>query len=245
MRIDAYLEKVANFPFAGLDKLGPGGMIVLAPHPDDEALGAGGLIAACLDAGIGVTVVVLTNGAGSHPNSRSFPKQRLIALRQQECRHGLAELGLDANRIVYFGLEDAAAPTHGIAFDDAVQRLAALVRRTGSTSLLVTWDQDPHCDHLAAAKIAKAVGRTVKGLLVWYYPIWGWFLPAAKQLDRPSPAGFRFDITRWLDRKQRAIAAHASQMACLIEDDPRGFTFEPEKLKRFLRPVEYFIWSEP
>ena len=54
------------------DIIGGGTCLILAPHPDDESLGCGGLIAACVAAGRSPLVVILTDGAGSHPNSRRF-----------------------------------------------------------------------------------------------------------------------------------------------------------------------------
>ena len=64
---------------AGLDRLlGPGGgALVLAPHPDDESLGTGGLIAACVAEGRRVHVAVVSDGAASHPGSRAWPPARL------------------------------------------------------------------------------------------------------------------------------------------------------------------------
>ncbi len=45
-------------------------IVVLAPHPDDESLGCGALLAAAF-AGKGARVVCLTDGSGSHPGSRA------------------------------------------------------------------------------------------------------------------------------------------------------------------------------
>lgn len=241
MRISAYLRKVAELPYASLDLLAGHGVTILAPHPDDEALGTGGLIAACSQAGIGVSVAVLTDGSGSHPNSKSFPRERLIELRRQECSLGLRHLGLQPRDVSYFGLPDTAAPSSGALFDETVTRLSKLVAANGSRSLFVTWDKDPHCDHLAAAGMACAVARSIPGLEVWHYPIWGWYLRGSKHIPRPAPQGFRLDIAPWLDQKRRAIAAHASQMTALIDDDPHGFRFTHPQLQRFLEPTEYFI----
>jgi len=63
---------------------GSGTCLVLAPHPDDESLGCGGLIAACCAAGRPPVVAVLTDGSGSHPGSRAFPPTRLAAIRKAE-----------------------------------------------------------------------------------------------------------------------------------------------------------------
>ncbi|GLS20563.1 hypothetical protein GCM10007874_35800 [Labrys miyagiensis] len=195
MRASSYLNKIEALPFAGLEMLGGGGMTVLAPHPDDEALGAGGLIAACLDAGVSVNVVVLTDGAGSHPHSRLYPRHRLIKLRREECRNGLIALGLPPEEISHLDQADTRAPTTGHQFNHVVAELEHAIERNASTALVVTWDKDPHCDHFAAARMAGEVNKSKPNLIVWHYPIWGWYLPGTKRIDRPGPEGFKFDIT--------------------------------------------------
>src|ERR1700712_4437889 len=80
------------------DVIGSGTCLILAPHPDDESLGCGGLIAACVAAGPPPIVVILTDGAGSH-HSPSYPPERLRAVREQEARQAVAHLGLPPDRI--------------------------------------------------------------------------------------------------------------------------------------------------
>ena len=41
--------------------------VVLSPHPDDESLGMGGLIALARRNHQDVSIVAVTDGAGSHP----------------------------------------------------------------------------------------------------------------------------------------------------------------------------------
>src|ERR1700759_4483419 len=78
------------------DIIGEGTCVILAPHPDDESLGCGGLIATCAAAGRPPLVVILTDGAGSHPHSRMFPPDRLRACRAREVRTAVGMLGLEA-----------------------------------------------------------------------------------------------------------------------------------------------------
>ena len=51
--------------------LGP--TVVVAPHPDDESLGCGGLLALLRRAGVAVGAVLVSDGTMSHPSSVKFP----------------------------------------------------------------------------------------------------------------------------------------------------------------------------
>src|SRR6201996_5368876 len=53
--------------------------IVVAPHPDDETLGAGGMIAAQCEAGVPVFIIAVSDGEAAYQN---FPD--LAALRRAE-----------------------------------------------------------------------------------------------------------------------------------------------------------------
>jgi LmbE family N-acetylglucosaminyl deacetylase len=68
--------------------------IIVAPHPDDESLACGGLIAHACARGLRAKVVIVTDGAGSHPNSKAYPPDRLSALREDEAKQEGAEPGL-------------------------------------------------------------------------------------------------------------------------------------------------------
>ena len=52
----------------------------------------------------------------------------------------------------------------------------------GCRLLLAPWIADPHCDHEAAALVARAAALRA-GLRSLFYPVWGWCLPP----DTPVP----------------------------------------------------------
>jgi LmbE family N-acetylglucosaminyl deacetylase len=215
--------------------------VVLSPHPDDETLGAGGLIASACTGGQEVDVIVVTDGSGSHPQSKQYPKLRLVDLRYSEVHKAGVALGLQPDRIGFLGLSDTLAPKSGPQFDTAVEETLDVIRRSGAGALFVTWEGDPHCDHEASAELAKTVRKMSPGLKLWAYPIWGWHIEASAEIRQPPPMAFRIDISQFRDQKQQAIAAHASQMTDLVNDDPNGFRFDETLLTPFLGQYEYFI----
>ena len=198
-----------------------GPLLVLAPHPDDESLGCGGLIAACCADGREVHVVVLTDGSDSHRGNPDWPASRLAALRAREVLEATSALGVPARHVHFLGAQDGAVPQEGAEFARLADRLTVLVRDTGASNLLTCWEHDPHPDHVAAALLADVVARRlqVRNLA---YPVWGWLRDDLPQKVR----GYRIDISQHLPAKQRAIAAHASQVTDMIE---------PQLRQRFLK----------
>jgi len=240
MRAGDALRRMAQLPFAALDAIVPGTALILAPHPDDESLGCGGLIAACCDRGRPPLVVVVTDGSQSHPDSALYPPSRLAELRECEALAATSRLGLAPGRVRFLRLPDAAAPTQGVEFDAAVAEIAALVRVQAATTICASWEHDPHCDHAAAARMGAAAARQA-GAALLRYPVWGWLLPEDDVLPSEDIVGLRLDITPYLPRKRRAIAAHASQYAGLIPDDAGGFRLPGELLAACDRPFEVYL----
>jgi LmbE family N-acetylglucosaminyl deacetylase len=231
-----------QFPMASAEAIvGRGRTLILAPHPDDESLGCGGLIAACCAVGRPPLVAILTDGTGSHPNSRAYPPERLRAVRMQEARDAVAHLGLSEERLVFLDQPDTAAAHEGPAFDALVDTLTARLRRDPAcTTLLAPWRFDPHCDHEAAAKLGAQVADRC-GVRSVAYPVWGWTLPRDQSIPAPVTPGWRLDIADDLPAKRHAIQAHRSQYGGLIADDPTGFQLPPGLLAVFDTQFETFI----
>lgn len=104
--------------FPRLGALGSGDrLLVVAAHPDDEVIGAGGLIASARQAGAEVTVIVVTNGDSNRlsaamithtvrPQAKQFLVESLV--RQQETLEALGRLGVPASHVIYLGFPDRA-----------------------------------------------------------------------------------------------------------------------------------------
>ncbi|HVB68597.1 MAG TPA: PIG-L family deacetylase [Acetobacteraceae bacterium] len=218
-------------------------LLVLAPHPDDESLGCGGLIAACCAAGHDVRVLVITDGAASHTGSARYPPSRLAALRQSETAAAMAALGLPRDRLEFLGLPDGRAPLRGGKFREVVDRVAAFAAASGIGSICTTWAHDPHRDHRAAHLLGRVAAQEV-GARLLCYPVWGWTLPAYSWLPDEPVFGVRLDIADHLAAKREAIFCHASQTSGLIGDDPNGFRLDPGFIALFERTFEVFVTDQ-
>ena len=222
-----------------------GRVLVVAPHPDDESLGCGGLLALLAAAGQEPQVVFVTDGAGSHPNSAAYPPERLRAIREAEAVEALGRLGVPERSAHFLRHPDSALPLPGSeAFADAAQEVLAHLRRLCPDTVLVAWRRDPHCDHEDAWRLFHAAARQLEAEKRprWIeYPVWAW---KHASTDRAPCQGdgraWRLDVSGVLDRKRDAIDAHRSQLG-LITDDPDGFTLPDDFLPLFLRPWELFI----
>jgi LmbE family N-acetylglucosaminyl deacetylase len=238
----AALAAIRNLPLASPRELLDGATpVVLAPHPDDEVIGCGGLLAAAARCGLRPTVVHLTDGSGSHPGSRAFPREVLIALRKHEACSAAERLGVPLDQVHFMGLRDTAAPHDGPEFDRAVEALVAIVARCGKPVIFAPWVCDPHCDHQSVSKMARRAARML-GVRHLAYLVWGWKLPREQDLGPIRVAGWRVPVD--CDLKARAMEAYQSQISDLIDDDPTGFRLDHETLSMMLSDDETFLLTE-
>src|ERR1700737_1142755 len=212
LRLDEFFASANALPVADLDQIfGTGGIVVVAPHPDDETLGCGGLIALASQLGRNIQVVVISDGVGSHPNSRLYPPDKLRALRGGETRAALSALGAVGENLTFLRLPDRFVPTSGREAQRAAAAIANAACAIDATALAVTWPHDSHCDHLAAWHLVRqACLRLPGGIRLLTYPIWGHILPPDTTFER-APIGHRLDVSSGVDTTREAIRAHASQ----------------------------------
>ena len=90
-------------------------LLIFAPHPDDETLGAAGLMRQARLKGVDVRAVIITNGDGFRISAaKEFHEiqvspadfVRYAYIRQGEARTALAVLGLPADHVVFLGYPD-------------------------------------------------------------------------------------------------------------------------------------------
>ena len=218
--------------------------LIIAPHPDDESLGCGGLLAILARQGCDMFVVFVTDGGASHLHSRCWPRERLAARRRAEANAALSELGLGDVQRVFLNLRDADMPKpSSVEWCKAMERISKIVEKLRPELVVLPWRRDPHCDHRASWRLMhEALGDA--GPIILEYAVW---LDEFGSLGDDPQAGevepFVVDIGQSVAAKKRAIAAHRSQTTALIYDDPDGFRLNRATIERLTAPVEHYMQS--
>ena len=217
-----------------LDLDGWSDVVVVAPHPDDEVLGVGGLMARLTTLGTPVRVLAVTDGGAAEPPT-GWSTTRLTRQRVEEAVAACAAVGVNPPHRL--GFPDGAVREHE---DALTQSLVSLVPAlTRDTVCLATWRADGHPDHEATGRAAaRACAHT--GARLVEYPVWMWHW--ARPLD-PAVPWERVSRHRLSPgervAKHAAVQCHRSQL-----DPPRpgvDAVLPPFVVKRLVTDQEMLL----
>lgn len=175
-------------------------ILAISPHPDDETIGAGGLLLAHRgQADISVITVFNGDGGGELPGvavGAPDHKTRLVQARLEElgraCHH------FSARVVGGVGLSDGTVPT---PLGPAAKRLRALVEIVRPDVVILPWFLDQHTDH-RTANLLWATACADIPCMVLGSEIWSLTFPNAY-----------FDITDVLPAKLAAVSEFKTQLA--------------------------------
>jgi glycosyltransferase involved in cell wall biosynthesis/LmbE family N-acetylglucosaminyl deacetylase len=232
-----------------------GASLIIAPHPDDEALGCGGTMAALTGAGRQVGVVFMTDGGLAGPGGRRMTASE----RNEEARQACEVLGVKPANTWMFDFPDGGLGRNSA---EATERLRAVLDEFAPRRVFVPHSNDVHPDHVASYRITMAA-LAERGVQVdvFEYPIWLWdhwpwtpqpgLLPPSKrtlklarrawtrslrQLSSSDIAGLgtAVDVSGALWVKRTALDMYRSQLPSLGEVGGGRF------LEWFDKPTELF-----
>jgi LmbE family N-acetylglucosaminyl deacetylase len=205
----------------------PGKLVIVAAHPDDETLGAGGLIHDLSARGWRVIVIAVTDGEAAFGRADPGRVERLRRVRPLEQSRAVFRLS-PAAQTIRLGLPDGAVEECAPLLKAALGPIAR-----GASLLLTTWRRDGHPDHEAVAEITSRIASQA-GVPMGQFPIWACY---------SDPKEFRGSLRAWrmsaeaLRAKRVALRAFMSQMS-LVD----GLPMLPAHVTaRFLAPVEAYI----
>jgi mycothiol conjugate amidase Mca len=140
-------------------------LMAVHAHPDDEAIGTGGILARAAAEGIRTVLVTCTGGeVGEIAPETNVPPEQLGAVRERELRAACEILGVTHLELLGYrdsGMDGTADNEHPNSFaradlGAATARLVALVRKY-RPQVIVTYDENGfygHPDHINAHRIA-------------------------------------------------------------------------------------------
>ncbi len=201
--------------------------LVIAPHPDDAELGAGGTILLLKSQGASVGILDLTDG---EPTPHGSPE-----IRRQETEAATALLGLDWRG-------NLGLPNRSLVADlDTRRRLAGTLRELRPRVLFAPYWEDAHPDHVAASTLvdaarfwAKLTKTDLAGMP--HYPERIIYYFSVHLRIQPHPS-FVLDITSFLERKMRVLSCYRSQF---VEGRP---TTTPTFLDELRDRARYWGWA--
>ena len=209
----------------------PASVVVLAAHPDDEVLGAGGLLCLLASAGTRIRLVAVTDGEGSH-GSRASPGE-LITRRCDERAAALRELGASAADVVRLSLPDSGLNCLEPELTVLLSQLAA-----GFDACLAPWEKDVHADHEAVGRAARRACQRL-----FFYPIWMWHWARPGDPRVPWPQAFRVPLPGAVaGRKRAAIGCFTSQLENRAGE--LGPVLAPDFVAHFTRDFELLFTTE-
>lgn len=227
-----------------------GGMLVVAPHPDDETLGCGARILRARRSGTVVTIVVATGGGRSHDGVKADP-QALTALRSGELAEAASRLDVESVDVHELGYPDGELAGH---LNELVADLTTLVERLQPAQVYVTCADESHPDHSAAAQAARRALSGRADTQLFEYPIWLWNdWPVSRRFRGRSGLvrWWKLILTRAVEKervgdlsgaKQNALAAYVSQLGGDGSDPAAAAIRLPEHLvRRAIRGPELFF----
>jgi LmbE family N-acetylglucosaminyl deacetylase len=176
-------------------------VLVLSPHPDDDAIGCGGTLRKHVVAGDEVRVVILTSGEkGGHGR----PPDETARVREREAEAAAGILGLA-------GVEFWRRPDGAIQpSPELVARLCGVLGTFGPRVVYLPHDREMHPDHRATADLLRAALAGLTGPPdVLMFEVWT-PLEAFDHIE---------DISEFVAIKMAAIRAHESQCAVMAFDE--------------------------
>lgn len=174
-------------------------VLVVSPHPDDEAIGCGGTLHRHAEEGSEIRVVFLTSGEqGGHgvPPSTAGPQ------REEEAARAAEILGIDL--LDFWRYTDGALKANA----SIVERLRELLRTWQPGIVYAPHLGEMHTDHRATARITLRASEGL-GIESRFFEVW----TPLQRMDEIV------DISPFIDVKLAAIRAYESQCDVLSFDE--------------------------
>ncbi|WP_163529223.1 bacillithiol biosynthesis deacetylase BshB2 [Halobacillus ihumii] len=217
-------------------------VLVIFPHPDDEAFGVSGTIASYINQGTPLTYACLTLGEmGRNLGMPAFAtRETLPDIRRTELQKAAKAMGIEDLRML--GLRDKT-----LEFEDdhkMTQLVSALIDEL-QPSLVISFypGYAVHPDHEATARaVVRALTQIERAKRPKLHAV-AFANNTEEELGEPDVV---HDITNVQEQKLNTMRAHISQTARMLETLDEGIRAnDPEALKWVTREAFYnYKWDD-
>ncbi|TWI50943.1 GlcNAc-PI de-N-acetylase [Pseudomonas duriflava] len=208
--------------------------VIIAPHPDDEVLGCGGLLAQLAELGRKVLLIAVTGGKPSETVQQLFRPLGVAPGLTESCE-AMRRLNLDNVEIRHLGITDGKVT-------DEQQRLSEglMLLLKPNDVVFTAWQADGHPDHQATGR-AVFDACLVTGSRCIEVPLWAWhwLRPGDERLPWKRARRLLLDET-CLATKRYAVSAF-SLPAAYASGRTRDPMLPEHVLSRLFRPWEIFL----
>ncbi|SFB03167.1 MULTISPECIES: bacillithiol biosynthesis deacetylase BshB2 [unclassified Bacillus (in: firmicutes)] len=214
-------------------------VLVIFPHPDDEAFGVSGTIALHTQAGTPVTYACLTLGQmGRNMGNPPFAnRETLPDIRRAELLEAVKVLGIQDLRMV--GLRDK---TIEFEEDEKMTKLMLSFIEEVKPSLIITFypGYSVHPDHEATG---AAVVRAVESLPENERPKLHCVAFSNNCVEELGEPDIVHDVTEVSDIKMDAIKAHRSQTELMVADMSEKIKVQDPQTLAWIRNERFWIYK--
>ena len=179
-----------------------GNLVVIAPHPDDDVLGAGGTMAAASLQGKGVFTVYVTDGRGSPRKDSSISDDEMARRREEEAKASLKKIGATGG----FFLRKRSQEIQGQREEKVKEELRNIFQLLLPAEIFLPAPYERHLTHQRCCRLTIEAIRSAGELSprLYGYSLWGSFWGEKVREIR--------DITIFIQKKVEAVLTHTSQI---------------------------------
>lgn len=166
--------KSKRLPELGLE----GRTLIVAPHPDDEVLGCGGLMARMVEEGNMPYVIYMTGGGASHKTCCNLSEEEIVKNRRILTRKALGMLGVSEDHIKELDFHDGNISQNNV---EELTKLKNIIKELNPENIFIPHWGEGWKDHINTASIIE---NDIPGTPnIFEYCVWMWYYNIWKGLD--------------------------------------------------------------
>jgi len=212
--------------------------MIIAPHPDDEIFGCGGLLAGHATEGKRADILFLTKGDRAHQACCPMPARQIGAERLRLAVAANEILGVSQGHLHFLEGRDGNLPHKGQdGFIDFAEKIVAYLEKSTPDAVFCVHPFEGWSDHMAAEELTRAALKILARSpmpRLYHYCVWFWY---SMPLKRACSINWRqarlLDITAQLSLKRQALRTYLDALA------PCGNPWVGKLPPQFLRAFDW------